>query len=159
MSIKQTNTADMNNQVLFPPIAGGRGTTTTSTPEVSRQSPTSTPVVIRVAAIMGRIRVYTATGEVDITNGPLILGTRVNLTCKLTRPPYGSEVLNYRWYHNCTHTRDKSCEVQNGDSYRVRNDTLSMNVTSHDQAGRYTCAVQYSDNTLIVQAPFISLAG
>ena len=112
-----------------------------------------------VAAVIGRIRVYNATGELDITNGPLYLGTRVNLTCKLTRPPNGNEAISYRWYHNCTRTPDNSCGIQNGDSYRVRNDTLSMNVTSHDQAGRYTCAVQYSDNTLIVQAPFISLAG
>ena len=109
-----------------------------------------------VAAVVGRIRAYNATGEVDLTNGPLYLGTRVNLTCK---PPNGSEVLNYRWYHNCTSTADNSCEIQNGDSYRVRNDTLSMNVTSSDQGGWYTCAVQYQGRTLIVQAPLISLAG
>ena len=119
---------------------------------------TSTPLT-GVAAVIGRIRAYNATGEVDITNYPLILGTRVNLTCMLTRPRNGSEAISYRWYHNCTRTRDNSCEIQNGDSYRVRNGTLSMNVTTHDQGGWYTCAVHCPDGTLIVQAPFISLAG
>ena len=45
MSIKQTNTADINNQVMFlPTIAGGTGTPTAPTPVVTRESPTRTPV-------------------------------------------------------------------------------------------------------------------
>ena len=45
MSIKQTNTADINNQVMFPPtIAGGTEIPTTPTPVVTRKSPTPTLV-------------------------------------------------------------------------------------------------------------------
>ena len=97
-----------------------------------------------VAAVTAQIRVYNATGEVDIRNNPFTLGRRVLLTCDVTGLPQGGKVVNYRWYHNCTRTPDSRCEVRDGDPYyRVVNDTLLVDVTSWDQGGRYFCVVHY----------------
>ena len=92
-----------------------------------------------VAAVTVRIRAYNATGELDIRRDPFTLGTRVLLTCDVTGLPENSEVVNYRWYHNCTGPLDM-CEIQDRDPYyRVVKDTLLMDVTSLDQGGRYYC--------------------
>ena len=98
-----------------------------------------------VAAVTVTIRVYKATGEMDIwSNDAFTLGTRVLLTCDVTGLPQGGKVVSYRWYHNCTRTPDSRCEVQDGDPYyRVVNDTLLVDVTSWDQGGRYYCTVLY----------------
>ena len=101
-----------------------------------------------VAAVTVRIRVYNATGELDTTRGPFTLGTRVLLTCNVTGLPEDSEVVNYRWYHNCTRHPNKMCEIRYGDPYyRVVKDTLLMDVTSLDQGGRYYCSVQHQQET------------
>ena len=95
-----------------------------------------------------RIRAYNATGELDIRKIMLehrdafTLGTRVLLTCDVTLE--GSEVLSYKWYHNCTRLPTSECEIRDGDPYyRVVNDTLLVDVTSWDQGGRYYCNVHY----------------
>ena len=101
-----------------------------------------------VAAVTARIRAYNATGELDMSNivpeqrDTFALGARVLLTCDLTL--VGSEVLSYRWYHNCTKYPNSRCEVRDRDPYyRVVNDTLLVNVTSWDQGGWYFCVVHY----------------
>ena len=101
-----------------------------------------------VAAVTVRIRAYSATGEVDISNitpenrDAFTLGTRVLLTCDLTL--VGSEVVSYKWYHNCTKFPNSRCEIQDRDPYyRVVNDTLLVDVTSWDQGGWYFCVVHY----------------
>ena len=98
-----------------------------------------------VAAVTERIRVYDATGELDIRNNEAFtLGRRVLLTCDVTGLPQGDKVVNYRWYHNCTRRPDSRCDIRDGDPYyRVVNDTLLVDVTSWDQGGRYYCAVHY----------------
>ena len=104
------------------------------------------------------IKVYNGTKELDLRGRHLILGTRVNLTCDVTELPKNSEVLSYRWYHNCTGYN--RCEIQNVDSYyRVMRYILSINITFHDQGGFYFCAVQHLKMTLLGQSPFISVAG
>ena len=94
------------------------------------------------------IRVYNATGEVDISNitpenrDAFTLGTRVFLICDLTI--VGSEVLSYRWYHNCTIYPNGGCEIQDRDPYyRVVSDALLVDVTSWHQGGWYFCVVHY----------------
>ena len=68
-----------------------------------------------------RIRAYTATRELDITDvlperrDAFTLGTRVLLTCDVTERPEGNEVLSYKWYHNCTGHPDSRCEIRDGD--------------------------------------------
>ena len=101
------------------------------------------PQLTGVAAITLSIRAYSATGELNIKRNPFItLGTRVLLTCEVTGIPEGSEVVSYRWYHNCTALPDSRCEIRDRDPYyRVVKDTLLMDVTSLDQGGRYYCAV------------------
>ena len=85
------------------------------------------------------IRIYKATG-VGITRNPFTLGTRVLLTCDVTGLPEDSEVVSYKWYHNCTGHPTALCEIQDRDPYyRVVNDTLLVDVTSQDQGGRYYC--------------------
>ena len=98
-----------------------------------------------VAAVTVQIRVYDATGEMDIgNNDAFTLGRRVLLTCDVTGLPQGGKVVNYRWFHNCTRTPNSRCEIQDGDPYyRVVNDTLLVDVTSWDQGGRYYCTVHY----------------
>ncbi len=86
------------------------------------------------------IRAYSATGELDIRRNPFTLGTRVLLTCNVTGRPEASELVNYRWYHNCPGRPNSRCEIQDGDPYyRVVKDTLLVYVTSLDQGGRYYC--------------------
>ena len=92
-----------------------------------------------VAAVTVSIRIYKATG-VGITRNPFTLGTRVLLTCDVTGISEDSEVVSYKWYHNCPGHPTAQCEIQDGDSYyRVVNDTLLVDVTSLDQGGRYYC--------------------
>ena len=98
------------------------------------------PQLTGVAAITVSIRVYSATGELDIRRDPFTLGTRVLLTCDVTGLPVDSEVVSYRWYHNCTGHPTARCEIQDGDPYyRVVKDTLLLDVTSLNQGGRYYC--------------------
>ena len=61
----------------------------------------------------------------------------------MTGLPEGSEVLSYKWYHNCAYER---CEIRGGDPYyRVVADTLLVDVTSENNVGRYHCIVTYRD--------------
>ena len=93
-----------------------------------------------VAAVTVGIRACNATGELDIRRDPFTLGTRVLLTCNVTGLPEASEVVNYKWYHNCIGRPSRSCEIRDGDPYyRVVKDTLLVDVTSLDQGGRYHC--------------------
>ena len=121
-----------------------------------------------VAAVTVRIRAYNATGEVDISNitpenrDALTMGTRFLLTCDLTL--VGSEVLSYKWYHNCTEYPDSRCEIQDrAPYYRVVNDTLLVDVTSWDQGGRYYCIVHYLQeaeaNNFTAVSRLLSVAG
>ena len=93
-----------------------------------------------VAAVRVTITAYTATGELDTTRDPFTLGTRILLTCDVTGLPEDSEVVSYRWFHNCTGHPNALCEIQDRDPYyRVVKDTLLVDVTSLDQGGRYYC--------------------
>ena len=89
------------------------------------------------------IKAYNATGELDTANHPFMtLGTRVLLTCDVTGLPEVSEVVSYRWYHNCTGRPTALCELQDRDRdpyYKVVKDTLLVDVISLDQGGRYYC--------------------
>ena len=59
----------------------------------------------------------------------------------MTGLPEGSEVLSYKWYHNCAYER---CKIREGDPYyRVVADTLLVDVTSENNVGRYHCHVVY----------------
>ena len=100
------------------------------------------PHLTGVAAVTVSIRVYSATGELDIRRDPFTLGTRVLLTCDVTGLSQDSEVLSYKWYHNCTGRPNRRCEIQDRDPYyRVVKDTLLVDVTSLNQGGRYYCTV------------------
>ena len=99
------------------------------------------------ATVTVTIKAYNATGEVNIMtsnqirNVAFTLGTRVLLTCNVTGLPKDSEVLSYKWYHNCAYER---CKIQGGDPYyRVVADTLLVDVTSENNVGRYHCIVTY----------------
>ena len=93
-----------------------------------------------VTGVTVRIRVYNATGELDIRRDPVTLGTRILLICDVTRLPEDSEAVNYRWYHNCPELPNSRCEIQERDPYyRVVKDTLLVDVTSLDQGGKYYC--------------------
>ena len=95
-----------------------------------------------VAAVTVRIRAYSATGELDDRRDPFTLGTRVLLTCDVTGLPEDSEVVGYRWYHNCTGHTTSRCGIEDRKPYyRVVKDTLLVDVTSLDQGGRYYCDV------------------
>ena len=79
-------------------------------------------------------------GELDIKRDPFTLGTRVLLTCDVTELPEGSEVVNYKWYHNCLVRPNSGCEIRDGDPYyKVVKDSLLVDVASLDQGGRYYC--------------------
>ena len=92
------------------------------------------------ATVTVRIRAYNTTGELDIRRNSFTLGTRVLLTCDVTGLPEDSEVISYRWYHNCKGRLNSRCEIQDRDPYyRVVKDTLLVDVTSLDQGGRYYC--------------------
>ena len=95
-----------------------------------------------MAAVTVMIRVYNATGKLDIRNDSLTLGTRVLLTCDVIQLPEGNETLSYRWYRDCPVIHNSRCEIRDGDPYySVVNDTLLVDVTSWDQGGRYYCTV------------------
>ena len=102
-----------------------------------------------VAAAIVRIRAYNANGKLDIRrNLFMTLGTRVLLTCDVTGLPEDSEVVSYRWYHNCKGRLNSRCEIQDRDPYyRVVKDTLLVDVTSLNQGGRYYCTVQHQQET------------
>ena len=94
-----------------------------------------------------RIRAYSATGELDIRRDPFTLGTRVLLTCDVTRHPENSEVKRYRWFHSLTGASQDRYQIQDRDPYyRVVKDTLLIDVTSLGQGGRYTCFVGFTNN-------------
>ena len=93
-----------------------------------------------VGAATVRIRAYNATGELDFRRDNFTLGTKVLLTCDVTGLPEGSEVVSYKWYHNCTGHLESRCEIREA-YYRVVEDTLLVDVTSFDQGGRYYCNV------------------
>ena len=70
------------------------------------------------------------------------MGKRLLLTCDVTGRPESSEVVRYRWYHNCAELPNSRCEIRDRDPYyRVVKDTLLMDVTSRDQGGVYYCNV------------------
>ena len=98
---------------------------------------------------MVKIRAYNASGKLytesgrTISIGSFTLGTRVLLTCDVTGLPEGSEVISYKWYHNCTR---EMCAIQEGTPYyRAVDDTLLVDVTSHDMGGRYYCEAEYGN--------------
>ena len=70
---------------------------------------------------MVKIRAYNASGKLYIESGNTTniasfkLGTRVLLTCDVTGLPEGSEVIRYKWYHNCNQVTE--CEIQEGTPY------------------------------------------
>ena len=119
------------------------------------------------ATVTVTIRAYNAIEVNIMTNNQIrdvafTLGTRVLLTCNVTGIPEGSEVLSYKWYHNCVYER---CEIQDGDPYyRVVADTLLVDVTSQNKVGIYNCHVTYrgmqgESVTAITLTPRIALAG
>ena len=101
------------------------------------------PQLTGVAAITLSITAYNATGELNLRRNPFItLGTRVLLTCDVTELPEGSEVVSFKWYHNCTELPNSRCEIKDReDYYRVVNDSLLVDVTSLKLGGRYSCNV------------------
>ena len=103
------------------------------------------PLNSGVAPVTVRIMVYNATGALQ-RRDTFILGTRVLLTCNVTGLPEGSEVDDYRWYHNCTGGTEGRCEIRHGDPYyRVVSSTLLVDVTSWDKGGKYNCFVRFSN--------------
>ena len=113
------------------------------------------------AAVTVRIRAYNASGNVILQRkDAFTLGTRVLLTCDVTELPEGSEVVSYRWFHNCTKNSNR-CQIQDRDPYyRVVDDTLLVNVISQDQGGRYYCFVRFSNISLSSYfTPKITVAG
>ena len=70
------------------------------------------------------------------------------MTCDVTGFPEGSEVVSYKWFHNCTGRLDRPCEIRDEDLYyRVVKDTFLVDVTTLDQGGRYYCTVQHQQDT------------
>ena len=113
-----------------------------------------------VAAVTVKIRAYNATGELYIGRVSFTLGTRVLLTCDVTGLPECSEVLNYRWYHNCPVRPNSRCEILDGDPYyRVVKDSLLVDVTSLEQGGRYYCTVQHQQDTQMAVTRELAVAG
>ena len=120
------------------------------------------------ATVTVTIRAYNSNGEMNImTNNQIrdvafTLGTRVLLTCDVTGLPEGSEVLSYKWHHNCAYER---CKIRDGDPYyRVVADTLLVDVTSENNVGIYNCHVNYRNMggesvTAKNLTPRIALAG
>ena len=88
-----------------------------------------------------KIRAYNASGKFYTESGSTIsIGL---LTCDVTGLPEGSEVISYKWYHDCT---QPMCEIQEGTPYyRAVDDTLLVDVTSHDMRGRYYCEADYGN--------------
>ena len=92
---------------------------------------------------MVRIRAYNASGNLYTESGGIIsiasftLGTSVLLTCDVAGLPEGSEVIRYKWYHNCS---GPVCAIQEGTPYyRAVDNTLLVDVTSQLMGGRYYC--------------------
>ena len=101
---------------------------------------------------MVKIRAYNASGKLYTESGRTIsiasftLGTRVLLTCDVTGLPEGSEVISYKWYHKCPQMGCKIQEILEGTPYyRAVDDTLLVDVTSHDLGGRYYCDAEYGN--------------
>ena len=118
------------------------------------------PRLTGVAAVKVSISAYNATGELNIRRDPFTLGTRVLLTCDVTELPEDSEVLNYKWYHNCTQLPNSRCNVRDSDAYyRVVKDTLLIDVTSLYQGGRYYCTVQHQQKTQTAVTRKLAVAG
>ena len=99
-----------------------------------------------------KIRAYNASGDLYTESGRTIsiasfkLGTRVLLTCDVTGLPEGSEVIRYTWYHKCNQMGCMVQEIQEGTPYyRAVDDTLLVDVTSHDLGGRYYCEAEYGN--------------
>ena len=99
-----------------------------------------------------KIRAYNASSELDIESintrhrDSFTLGTRVLLTCDVTGLPEGSEVIRYKWYHKCPQMGCMVQEIQEGTPYyRAVDDTLLVDVTSHDLGGRYYCDAEYGN--------------
>ena len=112
------------------------------------------------AVVRVQIRAYNATGELNRRSDPFTLGTRVLLICDVTGLPEGNVVVSYRWYHKCTGTPHRRCEIRDGDPYyRVVCDTLLVDITSQDQGGRYSCAVHYLQKTERAITRELSVAG
>ena len=106
------------------------------------------------------ISAYNATGELDIRRDPFTLGTRVLLTCDVTGLPEASEVVNYKWYHNCTGRPNSICEIQDRyPYYRVVKDALLVDFTSLNQGGRYYCTVQHQQETQTAVTREVTVAG
>ena len=114
-----------------------------------------------VAAVTVRIRAYNATGKLDTKTNPFMtLGTRVLLTCDVTGISEGSEVVGYRWFHNCRGHPTVLCEIQDSDPYyRVMKDTLLLDVSSLDQEGRYYCTAQCQQETQRAITRELAVAG
>ena len=98
---------------------------------------------------MVKVRAYNASGKLYTESGNTIsiasftLGTRVLLTCDVAGLPDGSEVIRHKWYHKCNQVR---CEIQEGTPYlRAVDDTLLVDVTSHDLGRRYFCDAEYGN--------------
>ena len=99
-----------------------------------------------------KIRAYNASGKLytesrrRISVTSFILGTRVLLTCDVTGLPEGSEVIRYKWYHKCPQMECMVQEIQEETPYyRAVDDTLLVDVTSHDLGGRYYCDAEYGN--------------
>ena len=99
-----------------------------------------------VAALTVRITAYNANREMGTRRDPIILGTRVLLTCDITGPNECSLVERYRWFRSCTGGHQGSrCEIHNPvPYYRAVKDTLLVDVISQDQGRKYTCFVRLS---------------
>ena len=114
---------------------------------------------------MVKIRAYNASGKLYTESGRTIriasftLGTRVLLTCDVAGLPEGSEVIRYKWYHNCS--QQVRCEIQEGTPYyRAVADTLLVDVTSHNFGGRYYCDAEYgNEQSMIGFTSAISVTG
>ena len=125
-------------------LLSGKGTR-----DEERSTVAETRVIVRyhpqltgVAAVTVKIRAYNATGELDTRRDPFTLGTRVLLTCDVTGIPEGSEVVGYRWFHNCTELQNYRCIIEDKNPYyKVVKDTILVDVTSLNQGGRYYCNV------------------
>ena len=113
-----------------------------------------------VAAVTVSISAYNVTGELNIRRDPITLGTRVLLTCDVTELPEGSEVLSYKWYHNCRDLPNSRCNVRDSDPYyRVVKDTLLIDVISLAQGGRYYCTVQHQQESQMAITRELVVAG
>ena len=109
-----------------------------------------------------KITTYNATGQlVNAGRDAFTLGTRVLLTCNVTRIIEGNEVVSYRWFRTCTGVPNRGCEIRDEDPYyRVVNDTLLVDITNWEQGGKYSCFVMFSTSPLSsVATPSITVAG